>query len=386
MRNSPKAHFERVLGKYFIGIAKLCMQKAVWLTNIDSEVMNSRKNLAEGLRRLADLGFNTIYPVVWQRGYTLYPSEVTKQFAGAAILPNSPFVGRDVLAEILELARPLNIRTIPWFEYGLMVPPRSSIALKHKDLLTLDINETTQRIQGANGELDPNVWLNPCHFRVRKFMVDLVTEVVRKYPTIAGIQLDDHFCFPQEMGYDRFTQELFQQHNFGDIPPIEHDSEVWLDWGSEQLTELLRQIVTSVKSVRRNCIISMSPNPLVFSRTRYLADWKKWQELGLIDELVLQVYRDRLDSFLLELTKPEVQAARAKIPTTIGILAGLRTRPIPSAVIKEQVASIYAQQFIGLSCFFYETLFHEQIGPSRVSRTKSQLVDIFTIDPTEPVT
>jgi len=60
MRNSPKANFERVLGKYFIGMAKLCMQKAVWLTNIDSEVMNSRKNLAEGLRRLADLGFNTI--------------------------------------------------------------------------------------------------------------------------------------------------------------------------------------------------------------------------------------------------------------------------------------------------------------------------------------
>ena len=240
------------------------------------------------------------------------------------------------------------------------MPPRSSIALKYQDLLTLDINETTQRIQGADGELDPNVWLNPCHPRVRKFMVDLVTEVVIKYPTIAGIQLDDHFCFPQEMGYDRFTQQLFQQHNFGEIAPIEHDSEIWLDWGSERLTELLQQIVKSVKSVRRNCIISMSPNPLGFSRTRYLADWNLWQELGLIDELVLQVYRDRLDSFELELTKPEVQAARVKIPTSIGILAGLRNRPIPGAVIKEQVASISAQQFSGLACFFYETLF--QIG------------------------
>ena len=129
------------------------IQKAVWLTNIDSDVMNSRKNLAEGLQRLSDLGFNTIYPVVWQRGYTLYPSEVSKQLSGAAILPNSPFVGRDVLAEILELAQPLKIRTIPWFEYGLMVPPKSTIALKYKELLTLDINETAQRTQGANGEL-----------------------------------------------------------------------------------------------------------------------------------------------------------------------------------------------------------------------------------------
>ena len=100
------------------------MLKAVWLTNIDSQVMNSRKNLAEGMQRLAGLGFNTIYPVVWQRGYTLHPSEVAKQWTGAAVLPNSPFVDRDVLTEIIELARPLKMRVIPWFEYGLMVPPQ----------------------------------------------------------------------------------------------------------------------------------------------------------------------------------------------------------------------------------------------------------------------
>jgi uncharacterized lipoprotein YddW (UPF0748 family) len=355
------------------------MLKAVWLTNIDSQVMNSRKNLAEGMQRLADLGFNTIYPVVWQRGYTLHPSEVAKQWTGAAVLPNSPFVDRDVLAEIIELARPLKMRVIPWFEYGLMVPPQSSIARQYKDLITLDINENPQRIMGANGELDPNVWLNPCHFRVRKFMVDLITEVVKKYP-VAGIQLDDHFSFPQELGYDKFSQTLFQQHHFGDIAPIEHDSEIWIAWGTERMTELLQQIVSGVKSVRRDCIVSISPNPLGFSRSRYLADWKKWQELGLMDELVLQVYRDRLDSFELELGKPEVLAARAKIPTSIGILAGLKTRPIASQIIKEQVATIYAQQFGGLACFFYETLFHEQLAPNRVSRSQSQLSDIFSLD------
>jgi uncharacterized lipoprotein YddW (UPF0748 family) len=352
------------------------MLKAVWLTNIDSQVMDSRQNVAEGLQRLADLGFNTIYPVVWQRGYTLYPSEVTKELAGADILPRSLFVGRDVLQEIIEVARPLNIRVIPWFEYGLMVPPQSSIARQHRDLLTLDINDNTQRIQSANGDIDPNVWLNPCHYRVRKFMVDLIVEVVKKYP-VAGIQLDDHFCFPQEMGYDKFTQQLFQQYNFGEIAPIEHDSDIWLKWGSERLTELLQQIVRGVKSVRRDCIISISPNPLNFSRTRYLADWQKWLELGLMDELVLQVYRNRWDAFEIELSKPEVQAARAKIPTLIGILTGLRTRPIANSIIKEQVGTISSKQFGGLACFFYETLFHEQIAPNRVSRTKSQLLDIF---------
>jgi uncharacterized lipoprotein YddW (UPF0748 family) len=140
---------------------------------------------------------------------------------------------------------------------------------------------------------------------------------------------------------------------------------------------LLQQIVRGVKSVRRDCIISISPNPLNFSRTRYLADWQKWLELGLMDELVLQVYRNRWDAFEIELSKPEVQAARAKIPTLIGILTGLRTRPIANSIIKEQVGTISSKQFGGLACFFYETLFHEQIAPNRVSRTKSQLLDIF---------
>ena len=45
----------------------MLVKKAVWLTNVDSEVMNSREHLAQGLSRLAELGFNTIYPAVWQQ-------------------------------------------------------------------------------------------------------------------------------------------------------------------------------------------------------------------------------------------------------------------------------------------------------------------------------
>jgi uncharacterized lipoprotein YddW (UPF0748 family) len=50
-----------------------------------------------------------------------------------------------------------------------------------------------------NGKLDPHAWLNPCHDRVRKFTIDLITDVVRRYP-VADIQLDDYFSFPMEMG------------------------------------------------------------------------------------------------------------------------------------------------------------------------------------------
>jgi uncharacterized lipoprotein YddW (UPF0748 family) len=341
------------------------MLKAVWLTNVDSQVMNSRANLATGLARLAQLGFNTIYPAVWQRGYTLYPSQVAQELTGEIVLPNSPFIGRDLLSEIIELAQPLNIRVIPWFEYGLMVPPHSSIACRYPDLLTCDKQGNIQRIQGTSGQQDPNVWLNPCHDRVRKFIVDLIADVVNRYP-VAGIQLDDHFAFPVELGYDPFTQQLFRS-----------GSEKWDDWRAGQLTSLLQEIVSSIKAIRRDCQISISPNPLDFSKRRYLLDWQKWCELGLVDELVLQVYRERLDLFDRELAKPEVRAIDRKIPTLIGILTGLRTRSIATETIESQVNSIIERGFSGYACFFYETLFHERLSPQLVSRDPQQLIAIF---------
>ncbi len=42
-------------------------------------------------------------------------------------------------------------------------------------------------------------------------MVDLITDVVDRYP-VAGIQLDDHFAFPVELGYD--LMKLFSTNNY----------------------------------------------------------------------------------------------------------------------------------------------------------------------------
>jgi uncharacterized lipoprotein YddW (UPF0748 family) len=352
------------------------MRKAVWLTNTDSQVLHSRQNIAAGLHWLSELGFDTIYPTVWTRGYTLYPSEIANRWTGSAVLPTSPFGGRDLLMEIVESAKPLQIRVIPWFEYGLMVPPQSAIALNYPELLTRDVQGNLQRIQGANGQLDPHAWLNPCHPDVGRFITELIADVVRRYP-VAGIQFDDHFCFPQELGYDRFTQQLFQQQHGGASAPLDRDRSRWNDWRTARLTELLTQIVGAIRSVRRDCLVSISPNPLNFSRTRYLADWQQWADLGLIDELVLQVYRDRLAAFKLELAKPEVKALQQQIPTSIGILTGLKHREIASELIQQQVSAIMTERFAGVACFFYETLLHERLLPTSIVRSPAQLANIF---------
>jgi uncharacterized lipoprotein YddW (UPF0748 family) len=359
------------------------MIKAVWLTNVDSQVLYSRDKLAVGLQQLHSLGFNTIYPAVWQRGFTLYPSSIAEIWTGMSIMPNSPFVGRDFLAEIIELAAPLNMRVIPWFEYGLMLPPKSPIAVKFPELLALDAQGNRQRTIAASGKQDPNVWLNPCMPQVQGFLVDLITDLVQRYQ-VAGIQLDDHFGFPQELGYDKFTQDLFKQQR-GKIAPIDHSSSVWLDWGCNIVTGLLDRISRSVKQVRSSSIISVSPNPLKFSRTNYLADWQAWQKMGSIDELVLQVYRDNLISFSGELNKPEIRSIRQQIPTVIGILTGLKSKPVDDKTIESQIAATLKagtvdksdRGFAGTAYFSYETVFHQQLAPTIIARSQAGLDRVF---------
>jgi uncharacterized lipoprotein YddW (UPF0748 family) len=348
--------------------------RGVWLTNVDSDILESEENIKEGLKQLKELGFNTIYPVVWQRGFTLYPSDVANRVFGAAIYPDKKFKDRDMLAELIKEAESHGFRVIPWFEYGLMAPSDSLLVSKKPEFLTQDRN-------GNESLNDENTcWLNPSHPDVQNFMSDLIAEVVHKYPTIDGIQLDDHFGMPVEMGYDPFTLKLFKDET-GAVNPLNNpNSSLWKKWRTDKVTDLLRKVFKSVKAKNENCIISISPNPLGFSQSKFLADWFAWEQEGFAEELVIQLYRDDLSAFIGELNKPEVITARNHIPTVIGILTGLKNKGVNFSTIEEQVTETRSQDFAGFAFFFFGSLFNfaPETPDERVTMFKKSLShDIF---------
>lgn len=357
---------------------KVDEMRGVWLTNVDSDILHSRNNIKQGLQRLKDLGFNTIYPVVWQRGFTLYPSAIAQSFTGSSVITDRNFENRDMVAEVITEAKSHNFRVIPWFEYGLMAPPSFPLAQKHQNLLTLDSSGEQIRLKSHDSNKpDEQVWLNPCQPDVQKFIVDLIAEFVRKYPEIDGIQLDDHFGFPVELGYDTFTQNLYQQENNGIKAPQNHTDRAWIDWASSKVTQLLKQVFHAVKSEQPNCLVSISPNPQGFSKKYYLADWKLWVQEGLAEEIVLQVYRSNLLAFANEISKQEVLKACQHLPVSIGILAGVKTHSVDLNLIKQQLQETRKQKFAGVSFFFYETVVNEKLAPIILSRNLVNNVDLF---------
>jgi uncharacterized lipoprotein YddW (UPF0748 family) len=328
--------------------------RGVWLTNTDSSILHSRESLQRGLEQLLVWGFDTVYPAVWHRGHTLYPSPIGEKYTTHWTLPHPSYANRDYLAELIEIAHRLGIKVVAWWEYGLMLPPDSTLAKRYPGALTFTNTGTTQRRKAASAQLDPNIWFNPCDPFVSEMMSELLVDLVQRYD-IDGIQFDDHWAWPVELGFDPATQAFYRQSISG-IWPMRRRCN-WADWASQQVTNCFRRVVLDMKAVRSNLLISIAPNPLRFSMNNYRMNWDQW--LDMVDEVVLQVYRYDLPGFRAELAKPELQEIKHK--TAIGILTGLKGKAQPAELIQQQILDLETSGFQGFSCFFYETAIDPKI-------------------------
>ncbi|MGK7927249.1 MAG: family 10 glycosylhydrolase [Spirulina sp.] len=328
--------------------------RGVWLTNIDSDVLFSRQNLETAISRLHELNFNTLYPTVWNGGYSLYPSQIMQQEIGRDRDPEPGLQDRDMLAEAIAIGHAKNMKVTPWFEFGFMLPADSEIARKHPNWLT-------QRIDGdkiwLEGGVRERVWLNPLHPEVQKFITDLIVEIVSNYD-IDGIQVDDHFGYPSDFGYDDYTVKLYRQEHGGYFPANNYQDLEWIRWRADQITDYMKSLFFAIKAVKNNVIVSVSPNPQEFSLESYLLDWQTWERMGLIEELIVQLYRSDFDKFRQDLSHFSIQQAKTHIPVGIGILTGLRQRFVPFDRIQKQVSAVRRNHLAGVSFFFYESLWN----------------------------
>jgi uncharacterized lipoprotein YddW (UPF0748 family) len=326
--------------------------RGVWLTNVDSDVLFSKDSLRQAIRRLDRLNFNTVYPTVWNGGYTLYPSKVAKEAFGQEMDPEPGLQGRDMLEEAIDLSHSRGLSVLPWFEFGLMAPADSELVRRHPEWVTS--RRDGSKVFNVHGE-DRSVWLNPAHPGVQQFLVDLVTEVVEEYD-IEGIQFDDHLGMPVEVGYDDYTVQLYQREHGGRRPPDNPQDSAWMRWRANKLSDLMVRLHTAVKTRKPECLISLSPNPKDFAYQKYLQDWYSWQRLNFVDELIVQVYRTERSHFLGEIDRPELRTIRSRLPVGIGILTGLSSRNVSTRDIEDQVRLTRDRQFAGVSFFFYESL------------------------------
>ena len=90
--------------------------RGAWVTNVASEVLHSKENIQKAVLQAKSAGLNSLFVVVWNGGYTLYPSKVQQRYIGVKQHPT--FQGRDPLREIVEEGHRAGLKVHAWFEFG----------------------------------------------------------------------------------------------------------------------------------------------------------------------------------------------------------------------------------------------------------------------------
>lgn len=327
--------------------------RAAWLTNVDSNVLFSDQAITEAMDYLASAGFNVVFPVVYNKGYTLYPSKVMQNNFNASVLPGSAFINRDFLERIIIEAHRVGIEVIPWFEFGFS----TSYSLNGGHIIAKFPKWALKDRDGKLVVKNGFDWMSAINPQAQDFMLSLITEVIDKYD-VDGIQGDDRLpAMPVEGGYDSTTVAIYKSENNGNVPPNDIYNSTWMRWRANKLNQYQTKIRDSVKARSKNLIVSSSPTPFYWGYNSYLQDSKTWALQGLVDNIIPQLYQYNTSdyNYALNTTWNDFGSQSSKIFTP-GILMKVGSYHVDSTFLGQMLKANRAKGTNGESYFFYEGL------------------------------
>lgn len=326
--------------------------RGTWVTNVASNALGSRENIAATVARCKAYGLNTLYVVTWNQGLTMYPSPVAERYAG--IRQDPVYNGFDPIAEIIMQGHKAGLKVIGWFEYGF--------AYGYKDTSSVWLKKfphwAGRNNKGSLLQKNGFYWWNALHPEVQTFMRELLLDFVQRYDA-DGIQGDDRLpAMPSEGGYDEYTIGLYANEHNGTLPPADTKEHSWVQWRTERLSSFIKGLYQQVKKIKPGCIVSWAPSPYPWSREQYLQDWPSWLKDGYADEVLPQLYRYDINAYekvLKELSTQFSAAEKKKIFP--GILTSLGDGYRISQHLLEQMIQLNRQYgFEGECSFYYEGL------------------------------
>ncbi|MBK8979438.1 MAG: family 10 glycosylhydrolase [Planctomycetes bacterium] len=260
--------------------------RGVWIPLTDCRALTSPAATAAAMQRLDELGVNVVFPVVWTRGFPLWPSDAFEDVAEQRILPG--FEGRDPLRDVVVEAHLRGIEVVPWFEYGFAAGHRNAPGV------LLDVHPEWAALDDAGAVFEKNGFRWSCAHNpeVRALLRELVLEVVRSYD-VDGVQGDDRLpalpadARPSPLG----EREL---HRFA----RQRGRSIDLRLRAEHLTEWLAELRATVRAEAPELRFAMAPSIHDWALRNYLQDGPAWVARGLTDAIVPQTYRRDLDALL----------------------------------------------------------------------------------------
>ncbi|MEB3243242.1 MAG: family 10 glycosylhydrolase [Cyanobacteriota bacterium] len=324
--------------------------RGVWIaSHHHCSLWQDRRALARALDQVREIGANTVFAAVWNRGYTAWPSAVMERQGLPRQDPRYAQAGMDPLALVVELGRERGLKVIAWLEYGVAAEPVGAagpLLAAKPEWAALDRRGEVV----AHGGLR---WLNGLDGRVREFVAALVEEVVERYG-VDGVQLDDHLAIPLTGSHDPATLADFRRAT-GRSPGRRDDDHRWSLYRREVLAAWVAELGERIHSHRPGLLWCVSPAPLPSGRRQLMQDGARWLNEGRVDLVLPQLYRDSVGGFrrlLAANVRPVAVERRRQL--VAGLALRVHGRELEEPVLREMVR-LSRRAGLGGVAFFHHT-------------------------------
>ena len=248
----------------------------------------SKQNADKILTRLKAAGFNVYIPCVWHGNGTYYPTPLAEPDPKLAAVMSV----HDSLAYLIEKAHSLGIEVHPWF--------------------TVTRRENT-RYPSFFGEGVPDGSHDVHNQEFRKFIVDLMIDVVRRYH-VDGVNLDyiramglctSDFC---REDYSRATGINFWTDYYlrGVLGSARSRLEQWQDKAVRNIVDTFSR---RAKEIKPDLVVSVDGHPKPKTEHRPLEgrDEIGWMNDGLIDVVYAMDYRETIDYATIDALRKDLR-------------------------------------------------------------------------------
>ena len=249
--------------------------------------LSSREAIVKLVAFAKEARIKILFIQIYRANQAWFPSKVGDSAPYDAALKT---LGEDPFALLIQEAHDAGIEVHAWLNLlSLSTNVNAPILKKYgTDILTRNLEEKTKL---EDYMIDSQYFLEPGDTRVRKELIAMVGEIVRTYPQLDGIQFD-YIRYPDShprYGYTPINIERYKKST--GLKKIKEGSRAWTDWKRGQVTELLRLLIQSARSVRPK-IQASTTGCMSYERALYEAfqDWPSWVNSGLVDFVTVMNY------------------------------------------------------------------------------------------------
>ena len=249
--------------------------------------LSSREAIVKLVGFAKDARIKILFVQIYRANQAWFPSQVGDTTLYEAALKT---LGEDPFALLIREAHQAGIEVHAWLNMLSLSTNEDAPILKKygPEILTKNL-EAKKRL--VDYKIDNQYFLEPGDMRVRKELTAMVGEIVRAYPQLDGVQFD-YIRYPDShphYGYTKINMDRFKEST--GLKKVREGSRAWNDWKRAQVTELLKLLIQSVRSVRPTILVSTT-GCMSYARALEEAfqDWPSWVNKGLVDFVTVMNY------------------------------------------------------------------------------------------------